>query len=70
MRLVDPGGELLGGHQPEGAPQDWPLTTAVARAVTGESGTDVDGYRNYLGRMSVGAWTASWRNQKPVAWID
>jgi tRNA A-37 threonylcarbamoyl transferase component Bud32 len=56
VRLVDPGGELLGGHQPEGAPQDWPLTTAVARAVTGESGTDVDGYRNYLGRMSVGAW--------------
>lgn len=56
MRLADPGGDLLGGHPPVGAPQDWPLTAAVARAVAGDSGTNVDGYRNYLGRMAVGAW--------------
>jgi hypothetical protein len=56
LRLADPGGDLLRGHRPEGLPRDWPLTAAVARAVGGDSGTDVDGYRNYLGRMSVGAW--------------
>jgi hypothetical protein len=56
VRLADPGGDLLAGHAPEGAPQDWPLTAAVARAVTGESGTGKDGYRNYLGRPAVGAW--------------
>jgi len=56
VRLADPGGDLLGAHRPEGTPQGWPLTHAVARAVTGDSGTDIDGYRNYLGRMAVGAW--------------
>jgi tRNA A-37 threonylcarbamoyl transferase component Bud32 len=56
VRLADPGGDLLGGHAPQGGPQDWPLTAAALRAVAGDSGTDVDGYRNYLGRMTVGAW--------------
>ncbi|HEX5819758.1 MAG TPA: serine/threonine protein kinase [Gemmatimonadales bacterium] len=56
VRLADPGGDMLAGFHPGGAPRGWPLTAAVAKAVAGDSGTDVDGYRNYLGRTVVGAW--------------
>ncbi|MFL5506242.1 MAG: protein kinase domain-containing protein [Gemmatimonadales bacterium] len=56
VRLADPGGDLLVGFIPQDAPRGWPLTAAVAKAVTGDSGTDVRGYRNYLGRTVVGAW--------------
>jgi len=56
VRLADPGGDLLQGHHPSEAPGTWPLTHAVSHAVAGDSGVNVDGYRNYLGRRVVGAW--------------
>src|SRR5690606_36021122 len=33
------------------------LTHMAARATRGQSGSSVEGYRNYLGREVVGAWT-------------
>jgi tRNA A-37 threonylcarbamoyl transferase component Bud32 len=56
VRLADPGGDLLGGFNSAGPPRGWPLTAAVGSAVAGDSGSNVGGYRNYLGRTVVGAW--------------
>lgn len=43
-----------GGFMPGG---EWPLTRMAASAVKGESGIDVEGYRDYRGVRVVGAWT-------------
>lgn len=57
LRLVDPGGPADardGGARP---PADRPLTLMAREATSGHSGSNVEGYRNYLGREVVGAWT-------------
>ena len=55
--LRDPGGPLPDGHQPELARRAQPLTRMARAAIAGESGLDVDGYRDYRGVEVVGAWT-------------
>lgn len=54
LRLHDPGGAL---GERAGAASARELTKMAARATSGESATDVEGYRNYLGRPVLGAWT-------------
>lgn len=58
MRLSvrDPGVNLEAGERPKLPREQWPLTRAVADAVQGRSGVDVDGYRDYRGAKVVGAW--------------
>ncbi len=56
MRIADPGGDLCAGYQPHGEHSQWPLTAMAAAAVTGDSGVNVTGYRNYRGVTVVGAW--------------
>ena len=53
----DPGGNLLRGHRTNVPPASLPLTRMAASAVLGESGMDLDGYRNMIGVEVVGAWT-------------
>lgn len=52
----DPGTNLLGGSRPSETSAAW-MPTLLARQVTsGDNGSSVDGYRNYVGEKVVGAW--------------
>ena len=55
-QVRDPGGDPATGFVPETPLLARPLTRMAASAVTGESGVDVDGYRDYRGVLVVGAW--------------
>jgi serine/threonine protein kinase len=57
LEIRDPGGDLGKGYSPTLDRGALPLTRMAASAVTGQSGVDVDGYRDYRGVMVVGAWT-------------
>ena len=57
LRLSDPGGDLTRGFHPTIDRRDQPLEHGVAQAIAGESGVNVDGYRDYRGVEVVGAWT-------------
>ena len=57
LRLSDPGGNLTRGFHPTADRALQPLEHGVAHAIAGESGVDVDGYRDYRGVEVVGAWT-------------
>src|SRR5262245_48598058 len=52
----DPGGNMREDFRPRVRRAELPLATDVAAAVAGTSGVDVDGYRDYRGVPSVGAW--------------
>jgi signal transduction histidine kinase len=54
--LRDPGGDLLEGYKPAGPPGTWLLSRAVAEAVSGSTGEDLSGFRDYRGVAVVGAW--------------
>ncbi len=56
IQLRDPGGNLRSGYRPKQRRGDLPLVKPVAEALAGRDGTDVSGYRDYLGVTSVGAW--------------
>lgn len=56
LRIGDPGGNLLHGYDPGTPPSAWPLTHMADRAVAGEDGIDIEGYRSYLGQNVVGTW--------------
>lgn len=56
VELRDPGGDLTNGFTPSTPLSSCPLTKAARHAIAGENGSDVDGYRNYLGVNVVGAW--------------
>jgi hypothetical protein len=58
MRLLlrDPGGDMTRGHRPGVRRSELPLTKLVERAITGQPGVDVEGYRDYRGVNQVGAW--------------
>jgi len=65
LKLRDPGLELDALSQPAGSAAEWPLTRAVAAALTAAATTDVkvplqgvllDPYRNYRGAEVIGAW--------------
>ncbi len=58
LRLTDPGAPV--GGPDGGAPRASaarPLTLMALEATSGKPGSNVEGYRNYLGREVVGAWT-------------
>lgn len=58
LTIRDPGVDLTRGERPRLHRDELPLTSAVQRAIdTREPGADVEGYRDYLGIPSVGAWT-------------
>ena len=57
IQIRDPGGDLTRDHVLDRPVGELPLTRAAASAVRGETGVDVDGYRDYRGVPVVGAWT-------------
>ncbi|NOX54653.1 MAG: serine/threonine protein kinase [Planctomycetes bacterium] len=57
VMIRDPGGDMTAGYRPTRRRSEMSLTRMAASGVTGESGVDVDGYRDYRGVMVVGAWT-------------
>ena len=54
--LRDPGGDLTKGYKSPTQPGTWLLTHDVAAAITGVRGEDLEGFRDYRGVFSVGAW--------------
>ncbi len=61
IELRDPGVNLVQGRKPPLPRSDWPLTRMAKSATAGESGSDLDGYRDYRGVPVVGAWI--WDNE-------
>ncbi len=56
ISVRDPGGDLAGGYQPNRPRSEHPLTRMAKSAVAGDSGVDVEGYRDYRGVQVLGAW--------------
>ena len=56
LRIADPGGDLVKGHNPSLQLEEQPLTRMAQAAVAGRSGVDVAGYRDYRGAQVLGAW--------------
>jgi hypothetical protein len=57
LELRDPGVNMMAGGRPALKRADQPLTRLVESAVSGESGINVTGFRDYRGVSSAGAWT-------------
>ena len=57
IQIRDPGVDMMAGGRPATPRSEQPLTMMAASAVAGESGVNVDGYRDYRGVPVVGAWT-------------
>ncbi|MBI2823705.1 MAG: serine/threonine protein kinase [Planctomycetia bacterium] len=57
LELRDPGVDMTRGAQPPQRRSEQPLTRMAADATTGGSGVDAQGYRDYRGVRTVGAWT-------------
>ena len=57
LQVRDPGGDMTTGFRPMVRRSELPLTKMVEEAITGQKGTDVDGYRDYRGVVVTGAWT-------------
>ena len=57
LMVRDPGGDMTRGHRPGVRRGELPLTRMAESAVTGNSGVDTEGYRDYRGVQVVGAWT-------------
>ena len=56
ISLRDPGGNMQDGFRPAVRRAELPLTKMAAAAVAGTPGVDVEGYNNYRGVPTVGAW--------------
>ncbi len=56
VQIRDPGGDLTRGFRPKNSIQEWPFTRMAAAAISGNSGVDISGYRDYRGVMVIGAW--------------
>lgn len=56
LGLRDPGGNLVTGYRPGVRRSELPLTYMAALATQGQSGVNVDGYRDYRGVPVIGAW--------------
>jgi hypothetical protein len=52
----DPGACLLDGKRTAVASSSWPPTFMAQQVTSGNNGSSVDGYRNYVGKTVVGAW--------------
>jgi serine/threonine protein kinase len=57
VKILDPGVNLVQGEDPALPPEEQELTEMARSAVRGETGFNVDGYRDYRGVTVVGAWT-------------
>jgi hypothetical protein len=57
IQIRDPQGDITAGFHPKVRRSELPLTKMAAAAVSGNSGVDVEGYRDYRGVPVVGAWT-------------
>lgn len=57
LSVKDPGGNLLQGYRAPTRRGELPLTKMAASAIAGNSGVDVNGYRDYRGVPVIGAWT-------------
>lgn len=57
VEVRDPGGNMMKGHRPKVRRRELPLTEIAAAAVAETSGVNMQGYRDYQGNDSVGAWT-------------
>lgn len=56
VEIRDPEVNMVQGARPALPRSQQPLTRSVAEAVQGSDGCDADGYRDYRGVPSVGAW--------------
>jgi PAS domain S-box-containing protein len=56
LELRDPGGDMSEGFQPYRPRHEQPLTEAAAEALAGHAGANLRGYRDYRGRVVIGAW--------------
>lgn len=56
ISIKDPGGNLVKGFQNEVPREKLSLTRMAASAVKGESGIDINGYRDYRGVKVIGVW--------------
>ena len=56
IRITDPGGNLLKGYKSTVPADSLPLTLMAKSATAGNSGSNVDGYRDYRGVKVFGAW--------------
>ena len=57
VSIRDPGVDLTRGARPKQSRTEQPLTLMAASAIKGESGVNVQGYRDYRGVPVIGAWT-------------
>ena len=57
LLVRDPQGNVAEGYRPTKRRSELPLTQMAADAIAGNSGVDVNGYRDYRGVPVVGAWT-------------
>jgi eukaryotic-like serine/threonine-protein kinase len=56
LLVRDPGGNITEGFRPTVRRNELPMTHAVAEAIAGRPGANVEGYRDYRGVPVVGAW--------------
>ncbi|MEE8349092.1 MAG: transporter substrate-binding domain-containing protein [Acidobacteriota bacterium] len=56
VEIRDPGGNLVTGYDPQLPRQEQPLTFMAQKAIDGDSGNDLEGYRDYRGVPVIGAW--------------
>lgn len=61
VEIRDPGGNPLEGYRSTVPRSDQPLTRMAASATRGETGYDVDGYRDYRGVPVIGVW--AWNDE-------
>jgi PAS domain S-box-containing protein len=56
FRISDPGARIEAGSTAEISGDKQPLTLMAASAISGRSGSNVNGYRDYRGKSVLGAW--------------
>lgn len=56
LSVRDPGGDMTAGYRPTKRRHDLPLTKMAKAAIAGQSGFDLDGYRDYRGVNVIGVW--------------
>jgi hypothetical protein len=56
IQVRDPGGDMTQGFRPAVRRHELPLTYMASEAISGRPGVEVDGYRDYRGVRTVGAW--------------
>ncbi len=56
VSLRDPGVDLTTGARPKSSRSEQPLTHLASEAAAGRDGLNIEGYRDYRGVLSAGAW--------------